>query len=265
MSLSKGKVKTNAATIKSEVVKTVDAGEAVVEEASEALPFDEGVPATEATEEEVVSYEADSKVVPIQPAAKAVATSSGGQSQVMAELDEQGFGGLELGFGSFPIIALKTDGEFVDTDATSYDEEFDCVVNSTRTKYVIKNVVQGDEKEKKKNSELVYSYDNVSDTNGNSIQEIITEWSEQGWGYESKPYIEGFATLVVDGLLAGSVMLSVPKTSINRMSGYITQNRLRHGLMPNQYVTKCKVGDKILNVDFPFYPWVFEFVQPLEE
>jgi len=248
--------------------------------AAEELPFDKGTPADEQTvtevdhEQEAVDHalgreqeqpdkqapESESReVTTTQPDRLPAKAPSGGQ--MIAEMADAGFEGLELGFGSFPIIALKTDGEFVDTEETSYDEEFLCIVNSSRVKYVVKNT----RTENAKDEELVYSYDNETDTNGLPIQATIDEWAEQGWGYESKPYTEVFATLVdEEGNPGNSVLLSIPKTSRTRFSGYCAQQRMRKGLMPNAYVTRCLVGAKIQNVDFPFYPWSFEFVGELE-
>ena len=250
--------------------------------ATETAPFDEGVPADEqgAAEVEQEPAEADHEAAALNhalgrdeqeqsssgqelatsaPAKLPTKTASGGQ--VLTEMEEAGFEGLELGFGSFPIIALKTDGEFVDTEETSYDEEFLCVVNSSRTKYVVKNT----KTEKDKDEEVVYTYDNVNDTNGVPLEETIADWAAEGWGYESKPYTEVFATLVdEEGEPGNSVLLSIPKTSRTRFTGYVAQQRMRKGLMPNAYVTRCLVGAKIQNVDFPFYPWSFEFVGELE-
>jgi len=253
MALRKGKTKTNQETIDSEV-QTVEKTSSV----EDAAPFDTGTPADEEGHSAAEAPEVSKSV--------AVSRENGGavvehrpQTNVMSALAEDGFEGLELGFGSFPIIALKNEGVFEDTEGNEYDEEFDCIIQGTRTKYVIKNT-----RCDKKDETVVYSYDGKVDVNDNPLQDIIEEWAEEGWGHETKAYLEATAILVDEnGTESDMVLLSIPKTSTKRLSGYIAQNKFRRQLLPNQYVTKCEVGEKITNVDFPFYPWKFTFVRPL--
>lgn len=253
MALNKGKVKTKQETITEEV----EAQTTEVEKTEDSMPFTAGTP----------EPEVNTKVVPIEPATdKSVvstvastaidtpAASSGNSS--LAAFAEAGFEDLDLGFGAFPIISLKNDGKFEDNEGNVYDEEFLGIVEGTVKKYIM-----GNTKCEKKEEVVFYSYDKINATNGQSLAEIREGWAEQGWGFDLKHYTEARISIVdEEGEIGNMALLSIPPNSRTRFSGFQMQNFRRHQLMPNQYVTRFEVGNKIQG-DYEYFPWKFSFVQ----
>lgn len=181
------------------------------------------------------------------------------QNTVMAGLAEDGYEGLELGFGSFPILKLENEGIFVDTDENEYGKSFHAVIFPTRSKYVLKNT-----KCTPKEEEVYYSYDRVNCTDGTPLQAIIDEWAAEDWGYEIKHYLEAPAQIVGGDFDDEMVMLSVPPASRNKLSGYFYTNRMKKRGSADSYVTECFVGKKVTSTDHDFYPWKFKYVEQLE-
>ncbi len=180
-------------------------------------------------------------------------------NQAGAALEEAGFGGLDNGFGAYAIIALQNEGMFEDSNGDSFGKEFTGIILESRTKWVFSNT-----KCEKRDEQAVYSYDGVTDTNTDlPLQDTFEEWAEKGWGFERRPYTEVTLDLV-DGPRAGEiVLLSLPKTSRTKYTGYISTNARRFRLLPSQYITKFSVGDKVTSTPHPFYPWKFTFVEKL--
>lgn len=276
MALKRGKVASKPEVTKEEVATDTAEEEVVVSAAEDdSPPFETGEPADAAAEVQeksepkeedtrkappTLGKTSDSKEVAAAQQTTAMQSKPSG-GPVMHELAEAGYEGLELGFGSFPIIALPSEGKFIDSEDTEYGDEFYCVIESSRPKYVLKNTECKD-----KDEETVYTYDKVTSVDGTPLQDYIDEWKDNGWGFELKPYVEVFATLVEeDGSMGNSVFLSIPKTSRGRFSGYVSQNSMKRGLLPRDYVTRVYVGKKVTSVDYPFYPWAFEFYQELSE
>lgn len=179
--------------------------------------------------------------------------------QAGAALEEAGFSGLDHGFGAYAIVALQNDGMFEDSNNDSLGKAFTGIILESRTKWVFANT-----KCESKDEQAIYSYDGVNDTNTDQpIAPTIEEWADKGWGFERRPYTEVTVDLV-EGARAGEiVLLSLPKTSRTKFTGYISTNARRFRLLPSQYVTKFEVGDKITSTPFPFYPWKFSFVKEL--
>ncbi len=174
-------------------------------------------------------------------------------------LEEAGFGGLDHGFGAYAIVALQNEGMFEDSNNDSLGKAFTGIILESRTKWVFSNT-----KCEKKDEQALYSYDGTTDTNTDQpLAPTIEEWAEKGWGFERRPYTEVTVDLT-DGDRAGEiVLLSLPKTSRTKFTGYISTNARRFKLYPSQYVTKFEVGDKITSTPFPFFPWKFSFDKEL--
>lgn len=247
------------------------------ETAEEAPPFEANAEQLAADQEADAKAEAAAKAalegkaeqkasVPATTAQQttAVSTKEPPKSKVLDELADDGFEGLSLGFGSFPIVKLENEGIFADTDDKEIGKWFTGQVMGTKAKYVFKNA--GCEK---KDEEAVYSYDGVNDSNtGEPLQEKFDTWTSEGWRIEKKDYLEVTVQLIDtdvngDGRKGELVLASIPPTSRTRISGFFAQTAMKTRMKPNQYVTKFLVGDKVTKADNPFYPWHFEFVESL--
>jgi len=246
------------------------------EEQEEALPFagDAKAAAKEAAAEEAAKLEAKAAAMNLakqqqQQLATKETTAVAPQAerkttadlfkQAGKALEEAGFGGLDYGFGAYAIISLQNEGMFEDSNDDSFGKEFKGIILESRDKYVFNNT-----KCEKKDEVAVYSYDGVMDANTDQpIQKTIEEWAEKGWGFERRPYTEVTVDLV-EGPRAGEiVLLSLPKTSRTKFTGYINTNARRFRLLPSQYITQFSVGDKVTSTPFPFFPWKFTFVKEL--
>lgn len=187
-----------------------------------------------------------------QVAARPASTSI---TQIQQEMAEEGLEGLEMGYGAFPNIVLKAEGHFETNEGKVIGSHFDGLVQSSRPKIIIKNT-----KCDKREEDFVYTYDatwqtnpDALDTNGRSIHATIAGWKEKGWGFEPKKYLD-VGIIVTGGELDGQfVIAQIPPTSIARFSGY----SFTHGKRVKDIVTRFSVGQKVTNVDYPFYPWAF--------
>ena len=185
-----------------------------------------------------------------------LAQAAGG---AIGALAEDGFEGLDLGFGAFPIVVLQNTGDFTSSEGAEFGTEFDCIVMNSREKFICKNT-----KADKDDEDFFYSYDKEFATNGDPATKRIGEWAEKGWGYEWKPYLDVAAQLVGGEYDGELVMFSIPKTSIARFSGYLATVKMKAGVAPNGVVTRVYRGDKITKVKYPFFPWAFKMVSIVE-
>lgn len=190
----------------------------------------------------------------------AMAPASGTAAAINTSLAEAGFEGLQLGFGAFPIIVLTNAGRFETSDGEDLGNYFYAVLLGSKQKFIYKNNMSG------KDEDFFYSYDNVNSTNGIPVAELLKAWQAKGWKHEIKPYLDVQCIVVDEPDLspeAGEMaILSIPKTSIARFSGYIWTQQAK-GNSPGTYVTKCLVGDKVTKVAYPFNPWSFDFARSL--
>lgn len=185
-------------------------------------------------------------------------TSAGGvvagTRKVAAEMAQAGFAGIDVDSAFvFPIVALKNEGIFESSEGWNLGKEFECVIMSSRPKYIMKNT-----KCEKRDDDMAYSYDQVCDSNsGQLLEEIRAEWAEKGWGWEIKEYLECVAQVQGGDYDGEIVLLSIPPTSKGRFSAHTIRQRMQSNMLPSDYITICSVGAKVEKVDHPFYPWAF--------
>ena len=264
MALNKGTV-TKDSEAEQSTLKTTSAEEVVETKEGTDLPFDGNAEqlAEDTEKSEPVTREKSPMVVENADSARETSLTSAlvrpSQNETLKDLAESGFSDLEIGFGSFPLIRLVNEGYFEDTEEKELGKEFNCVILGFRAKYVLKNT-----KCDQKDEEVVYTYDmEVSAEEKIPLQDYIDGWESQGWGHEVKTYIEASVQIEGGDRDGEMVMLSIPPTARKRFSGYIFQMSAKTQAKPDSFVTKCLVGDKVKNVDHPFYPWRFEFVRSL--
>jgi len=181
--------------------------------------------------------------------------------KVLQELAEEGFEGLDIGFGSFPVVRLQ-DTNFSTNDDEALGSEFYCVIHASRTKWLLKA------EDDNKCNEFVYSHDQEFTTSGKAISEVLAEWKAKG--YDSpvwKKYLDVTAQRFNkdDRTIGDVVILSIPNNSVNRLTGYLTTVKLGKGLAPSAVVTHVHLGQKVTNAVKPFYPWAFKLYAPLSQ
>ena len=181
-------------------------------------------------------------------------------SALISILEESGMGGLELGYRSFPNIALKE--EFTVSSGQSLPNSgFDVIIIGSRAKFSVNSAHDREE-----DSEVTFAYDIAEISNKDSVVAAkIAEWKELGVGYTVKQYAEVWAYLVDDkgdGSLNNEIcVLSVSPSSREILSGYIPRLRLKHKRSAQAVVTRVSRGVKVGTGRKAFYPWNFEFVR----
>ena len=239
-----------------------EAATTVVEEATVTTQATESV--TQQRHEEPASRQQE---VAARTTSTAVATTqpSTGMGQRMDELANEGYEGLELGFGAFPSIVLNSEGQLQTGDGKLLGDHIIGTVDASKQKFLVKNT-----KCDKREEDFFYVFDQnwatnpkAIDSQGRNPHDKIKEWEAKGWGYEVKKYLDLCVILTrpateasgVEILSEGDmVLVQIPKTSISRFSGYAA----RAGLAALRSVpTKFSVGQKITGVDYPYYPWDF--------
>lgn len=184
-------------------------------------------------------------------------------NRIVDQLAENGMEGMDMGFGAFPQVVLGTDGLFSSQEFGDMGKEFDCIIMQSKNKFICKNGLPDNNPE----VDFFYSYYSPNKNNhlpqvtttGKPIADILTQWKIKGWTPEWKTYLDVMAQIVGGDHDGTFVMLSIPQTSITRLSGYLVTQQAAKGLRQDEYVTKCRVGAKVTSGTFPFYPWKFEF------
>lgn len=195
------------------------------------------------------------------PAATKVAVAVD-NSHVMKELETEGFEGLDLDFSSFTGIVLNG-GNFENSSTKQplRSREFTCRVTRTRPKWAWKSSHPND-----KDKQVVYSYDHDDAANPESrVAKAIAEWKAEGFDIgEVKKYLEVWALMEScpeDQDLEGCLIsMSIPPTSIGRLSGYLATLHMKGRHMAD-VLTKVTTGAKVTSVDFPYTPWSFSEVR----
>ena len=230
-----------------------------VEETTQAQATEEGVQA-------VAEQASDPQPTALatQQEAKAPANNTertkAAATQFESDMAESGFEGLTLGGLSFEQIRLPGEGQFlIGQDDEELGQEFDCVIQGTRSRYVVR---QSDDQD----AEMFYSYDPEGKVNaeGVDMSETLQEWADDG--YEKpviKRYIEATAVMVNaadpdrEGMM---VILSIPPASVQKFAGFIAQQQFMKKLQPSEFITRCVVGKKVKKDKNSFFPWAFKNV-----
>ena len=204
-------------------------------------------------------------------ASKAVAAN-----QVISQAADSGFEGLELGFGSFPMIKLENEGQFADSDENELGKHIRAVLQQSTPVYLYKQ-------ESNEDGPIAYSYDRNTLTSYKgsegdefkTVAEIKAAWEEEGYELEEKKYLEVVATIcedheefiegdVPEGLedIEGeTVMLRLAPASLKAFSGKVATLQMRN--LPIQGATMdFLVGKKRkTNNGKVYFPWKFRLVK----
>ena len=197
-----------------------------------------------------------------QKAGAGALTGAGVGGGIAAELVDDGFEGLEFGFGAFPMVTLQNNGTFEFSGGGVIGIDFYCKILGSKSKYIFKNG------QKKALEDFVYSYDQVHTASGDLVQTKLDEWKEKGWGedIDQKRYLDVQAQIVSQDTHNGElVLLSIPPNSINRFSGYIATVKGRHCRNIKNVITHVHLGDRVAKGDYPFTPWAFSFYGDAED
>ena len=181
--------------------------------------------------------------------------------QIIADLNAEGFEGVELDYSSFLNVVLNKNIE------TSEGHElpssgFLVRLAGCRPKFCFRNDNPVEDE-----VEVAYSYDRKADEDPASpVYAKIQEWKEQGLKLaDVKEYQEVLAIMLDDklegdqaGELNGKLItIQVAPTSKGRWSGYLTQLRMAGHPNISGVKTLVRRGKKVESGKFPFFPWDF--------
>jgi hypothetical protein len=189
-------------------------------------------------------------------AAGTAVAKAGGSSALVQAAAESGFEGLDFdGYGTFPMVSLKQ-GTFTCSDGWSLSDPFYAVLMSSKKKFIYKNGLADNDPD----STFFYSYDQVSSVSGESVDSILTEWRARGWKPVLKPYLD-VAMRLSGGEHDGTVVvLSVPKTSIGRLSAHWA-NMMATGKPIDSILTRIGKAPIVKAKGFEFTPISFDIYQ----
>lgn len=255
----------------------VNAEPQAAEESNESPVTEEGVKGTAKQAADPAPTELATQQAAKPPATNTERTAAAA-STFQNTMAEAGFEGLTLGGLSFEQIRLPGEGQFlIGQDDEELGQEFDCVIQGTRSRFVVR---QSDDQD----AEMFYSYDEamclksfkswedlkgLKNAEGVDMTETLQEWADDG--YEKpviKRYIETTAIMVNaadpdrEGMM---VILSIAPASVQKFAGYIAQQQFMKKQQPNEYVTRCIVGKKVKKDKNSFFPWTFKNVGPAPE
>jgi hypothetical protein len=173
----------------------------------------------------------------------------------IAQMAEQGHEGLALGYRSYMTLRLNG-SEFVTGDDTTLEEKsFQVYVMGSKPRWMYTDT------EEDEGGTVVYTSDKVYTTDGTPLADIIAEWKAEDKPVVIKPYLD-VTVDVISGTLDGEiVVLSVPKSGIERYSGHVGRAVYLKMDIRN-VVTEVRLGKKAtLKNGKTFYPWDFKLVR----
>lgn len=208
----------------------------------------------------IAETHAETRLTESNPTSTEVAVQSRNGAEFSARMRDQGYAGMELGFGAFPIIKLANEGTFLDSDETDHGKGFACQLLSTRPSYLYKQKDNND-------SPVYYSYDqvkltNASDQGSTTVAELREEWKIDGWEVELKEYIEGRIVLKDDldyptDYADEMFLISIAPNSRRKIAGVLAGLEFRNEV-PAEQILLCTVGAKRKHGSNTYFPWAFK-------
>lgn len=222
------------------------------------LPFD--------VDDETIVAEVPAQAEPqAQPQSTALAQPTGTTAlanpasggNVLNALSEQGYEGLTLDWTSFPIISLKNEGWFEDTERRKYGNEFKAKILRTQTRWVYRATPVEDNRK-----DLAFSDDRIHSSNGILIDDLVKNWQGLGKVVQEREYIHALIEMVAPGTdLDGELRIAqISPQSKGRLTGAMMKAAAKAG-NPAEVVIRFYVGEKIEKAKNPFYPWAFDIAK----
>ena len=199
-----------------------------------------------------------------------------GIKKVIADAEDEGFAGLEFGFGSFPMVKLVNEGIFEDSDEQPLGKHIRATLMQSTPIWMY--VQDGND-----DGPVAYSYDQVTvqafkgddDANFKTIAEVVDAWTNDGYETVEKKYLEVVATIhedsseylegeVPDALLdleGQTVMFRLAPASLKAFSGCMGTLKMQGKPMAGALMD-FKVGPKRKSGNGKsYFPWKFLLVR----
>lgn len=247
-------------------------------EETEEVEVEQSVIAGELVEEEKPA-QASTQVATASQTTQVVASGNKamvGIKKVIADAEDEGFAGLEFGFGSFPMVKLVNEGIFEDSDEQPLGKHIRATLMQSTPIWMY--VQDGND-----DSPVAYSYDQVTvqafkgddDANFKTIAEVVEAWTNDGYETVEKKYLEVVATIhedsseyleaeVPDALLdleGQTVMFRLAPASLKAFSGCMGTLKMQGKPMAGALMD-FKVGPKRKSGNGKsYFPWKFLLVR----
>jgi len=220
-----------------------------------------------AVETEEKAPEPATEKLPATAAVKAPAKTQtqavGSAKQFTEDMEAEGLEGLEIDGFSFPTITLPGEGYFQlsgDEDS-NLGKKIEVMVLGSRSRYICK---QDDSKDA--DSFFSYDADCKTKTDGSDATVILDQWAadsgEPNYRPVIKKYLDVMAEVVggesegIQEMAGDTVILSIPPTSVSRLSGVLFRMKARGGSVSSTPLI-CGVAKKRKTEGGGFYPWEF--------
>lgn len=235
-----------------EAEDVIEADEPVAEKKTEVVEKTNNVPATK-TQSTAVATQRDN------------VTSGAGSALKQAE--EEGFEGLEVGYGTFPTIVIGTGGCFeLDGD----DVDYKTIVARLETSKALYLCVQ----EGVTDSPSAFTYDqvnlNTAENGCTTVDDLRKAWAEEGETLIIRKYLEVVCEIQqIDGsddpeehdLIGQFIICKIPPSSLNKFSGIVMMAK-RRGLPANEIIVEFGLGSRREAKNGNKYtPWTFKQIK----
>ena len=180
---------------------------------------------------------------------------SEGLKAILEDLRRQGFDGIDLEFGTFPLLSLDK-GEFKINDKEVGKATIQGTALTSTRKYCYRNEGAAD-----KDKEQVWEESPEAHLIPNSeVAKRIAEWEAKGWSFTISEYVNilfhVFSFPAAPEYAGSWVMLSVPPTSKKSYSAAAIKCKT-NGYDVHQCLMEITVGEKIKGNRGDWYPWNF--------
>lgn len=174
---------------------------------------------------------------------------------------DDGFGAVApVTYGAYPRLKLES-GVFW-LDGQKLGTEFLVQFIQRRTVLVYRDTTDSNDK----NAKVVWSYDGVSTTKGESVEAILRQWKASGrTPAPVRETSEAIGMIQSEPHYGKVIMMSIPQQSHNRLMGYNNVLMQVHGKKANQVLTRVAVGEPVKFGNTSFTPWNFDLHAPLSQ
>ena len=182
-----------------------------------------------------------------------------GLQAMLEDLRKNGFEGVGLEFGTFPLLSLDK-GEFKINDKEIGKAVFQVTPLSSVKKYCYRNEAKTAPLNDKDKEQVWEESEGAHLEPGSQAAMRIAEWAEKGWTYSVSEYVNVlvhvFQMPAAPEYENAWVMLSIPPTSKRAYSAAALKCKT-NGYDPHECLLEVSVGEKIKGNRGDWYPWNF--------
>lgn len=190
-----------------------------------------------------------------------------GAGSALAQAAQEGFEGLEVGFGTFPTAVIGTGGSF---EVDGEDEDFQTFTGRLETSKALYLCTQDGVQD----SPSAFTYDgknlNSPESGCTTVDDLRRAWAEEGETLVIRKYLEVVVEIQsIDGnddpeshdFIGQFIICKIPPSSLNKFSG-IVMMASRRGIPINELLVEFGMGKRRESRSGNKYtPWAFKQVK----